>query len=282
MRLSHNMFSLKIYNNYKSELAHHSKSLENISSGKKLNYAKDNPGKIGDSERLKMEITANEAAQSNTQDTNSMLQTFDGSLQEVNNNLSRLGQLAVEAANGTYNDDDKKLIQAEVDTIKKSINDLVNNTDFNGINLNAVPLSPTPAPNVVTTKHAQIGALPDEKIDLPFFNIDTKGLDIDDVDVTKPNGANKALDKITKATASISSIRSTYGAIQSRLENNVTSIDETNQNYSSSQSGLEDADIAEEMVEFCRSQIVIQSSLSLMVQSNKLPHDALNVLSSVK
>lgn len=279
MRLSHNMFSLRIYRNYQTNLADNSKAIGNVSSGKKLNSSKDNPNKIAQSENLKIQLLAREAAVQNTQDTNSMIQTFDGALQEVNNDLSRLKELTVKAANGSYDDADKAIIQKEIDSIKESIDNLVTKTTFNDIPIakgnGAIDIN-----NPSESKKSQIGALPDEAIDIPFYNVTTKGLGIDGINVT--NDTQKAMKDVDNAINLVSRIRSKYGAIQNRLEDNISTMEETNESYSKAQSSLEDADIAEEMVEFCRSQIVTQSSIALMAQSNKFPQEALNVLASVK
>ncbi len=108
MRLSHNMFSLSIYKTYKGRITDESKALNNISTGSRLNSAKDNPGKIGRNETLKIQVLTNDAASKNIQDTNSMLQTFDGALQEVNDSLNRMRELTVNAGSGALNNDDKK------------------------------------------------------------------------------------------------------------------------------------------------------------------------------
>lgn len=278
MRLNHNMFSLGIYKNYQTILTENSKSLGNISSGKKLNSAKDNPNKIAQSENLKIQLLAREAAKTNVQDTNSMLQTFDGALQEVQNNLSRLKELTVKASSDTCNDGDKEIIQKEIESIKSGLDDLLKGTTFNGIALN-VDGSTMDSP---TTKDATIGALPNDKIKIPFYDVSTTGLDIDKIDVTKNNGANEALGKVDDAISMISRVRSKYGALQSRLEDSVSTTDEINESYSKAQSSLEDSDIAKEMLEYSRTQILYQSSIGLMAQSNNFPQDALKVLASVK
>lgn len=278
MRLNQNMFSLGIYRNYKTTLTENSKALGNISSGKKLNSAKDNPNKIAQSENLKIQLLAREAARNNIQDTNSMLQTFDGALQEVQNNLSRLKELTVKATTDTYNDGDKEIMQKEIESIKTSIDDLVKGTRFNGISLNSDG-STLDSPK---TKYATIGALSNEKIDIPFYDVSTVGIGINAIDVTNTNGANEGLGKVDNAINIVSRVRSKYGALQSRLEGSISTTDEINESYSKVQSSLEDADVAEEMVEYCRSQILYQSSIALMAQSNKFPQDALNVLASVK
>ncbi|WP_294374568.1 flagellin [uncultured Clostridium sp.] len=283
MRLGHNMYSLNIYKNYKNTLVENSKALGNVSTGMKLNSAKDNPNKIGQSDNLKLQILARNAAQSNIQDTTSMLQTFDGALQEMNNNISRLKQLAVYSANETNTDDDRVNIQKEIDQILNSIDDLANNTDFNGIPLSkSAGGTLTDPENPVADKYSTIGDLANEKVKLPFYDVTNKGLGLEGLDVTTRNNASSSLEKIEKAINIVSRIRSKYGSLQSRLDETYTSMDDINQNFSSAQSSIADADIAEEMLEYARTNILYQSSISLMAQSNKFPQDALNILANVR
>lgn len=284
MRLGHNMYSLQIFKNYKNTLVENSNALGNISTGIKLNSAKDNPNKIAQSDNLKFQILARNAAQSNIQDTTSMLQTFDGALQEMNNNVSRLKELTVRAANETNNDNDRAAIQKEIDQILKGIDDLANNTSFNGISL-----SGKNADGVVTdvdkpsdSKMSVVGDLSGEKVDLPFYDVTTNGLGLSNLDVTTIDNASKSLEKIEKATNIISRVRSKYGAMQSRLEETYSSMDEINENLSKAQSSIADSDIAEEMLNYARTNILYQSSISLMAQSNKFPQDALNILANVR
>ena len=168
MRLTHNMFSLSIYKTYKGRIDDNANALNNISTGSKLSSAKDNPNKIGKNETLKIQVLTNDAASKNIQDTNSMIQTFDGSLQEMNNSLSRMKELTVSAGSGALTDADKKIIQNEIDSIKKDINDLANNTEFNGIKL-SVPGSSSLNLNPTKTIKSAIGNMDDENLDIPFL-----------------------------------------------------------------------------------------------------------------
>lgn len=274
MRLSHNMFSAGIYKKYKSNLVENSKALNNISTGKKLNTAKDNPSKITQSENLKMNLLCRDAASQNIQDTNSMLQTFDGAAQEINNNLTRLKQLTVSAANGTQNDGDKATIQIEIDKIKEDITYLAENTSFNGISMST-------SVNPITSTKSIIGALSDESIDIPFFDLSNTGLGINGIDVTDNAKLGSNIESVDKAVIQVSSIRSKYGSIQSRLSDSYDNMAEMNQPLSAAQSSLEDADIAEESLQYSRTQILYKAAIGLMTQSNKLPQDALNVLSRI-
>lgn len=273
MRLSHNLFSLGIYKNYTKSLSENSKAVNNIGSGLKLNSSKDNPNKIAQAGNLNVNLRSRDAASRNIQDTNSMLQTFDGAMQEMNDDLARLKQLTVAAANGSNINDDRENIQKEIDNIKKNLDFTAKNTRFNGI-----PMSS----NTITSKKAVIGALPDETIDIPFWDLSNTGLGIDGIDVTDLSKLNSNIDNVDKATVTVSLLRSKYGAIQSRLNDSYEDMDSMNQPLYKALSSIEDADIAEESLENSRTKILYESSLALMAQSNKLPQNALNVLASVR
>jgi len=275
MRLNHNMYSLGIFKTYSRNVDKYSKAMNNASTGYKINSAKDNPNKIAQSETLRMTVIGRNAASSNIQDTSSMLQTFDGALQEMNNNVSRLKQLTVQAATDTINDEDRAIIQKEIDGIMASLNDMANNTEFNGVTLS----DNTVAKNPIKTT---IGTLSGEVIDIPRFDVTTDALGLADIDVTSRTGAEESLAKVDSAIVSLTDIRSRYGAIQSRLEDTSESMSEISSVLTSAQSNLADADIAKEVMEITKNKILIDSGIGLMVQSNKLPQDALNILANVR
>lgn len=284
MRLGHNMYSMNILKNYKSTLVDNSKALCNISTGIKLNSAKDNPNKIAQSDNLKLQILARNAAQSNIQDTSSMIQTFDGALQEINNNVSRLTELTVRAASETNNDGDREIIQKEINQILKGIDDLANNTSFNGICLsrdNSPGVTSDPE-SPIEYKESTIGDLSNEKVGIPFYDVTTNGVGLNGLDVTTKDNASKSIEKVKEATNTVSRIRSKYGAMQSRLDETYSSMDDINENLSKAQSKIADSDIAEEMLNYARTNILYQSSISLMAQSNKFPQDALNILANIR
>jgi flagellin len=272
MRLTHNMYSLSIYKNYKTVLAENSTAIERSSSGKKLNSAKDNPNKIAQAEGLKMSILSRNAAGNNIQDTNSMIQTYDGALGEMNNNISRLKTLVVQAGNDTNSEDDCQKIQGEIDSVVKSINDL-SQTNFNGIKMSQ---------SGTTSKKSTIGALDGDTIDIPFYDVTPSGLGLDNLKVSgSGKDTDSANDSVEKAISQVTSIRGVYGAIQSRLDGSASNTDEINDSLTSAQSSIEDADIADEAIEYSRTKVLIQAAISLMAQGNNLPKDALNILSRV-
>jgi flagellin len=272
------MFSLSIYKTYKGRITDESKALNNISTGSKLSSSKDNPGKIGKNETLRIQVLTNDAASKNIQDTNSMLQTFDGSLQGINDCLSRMKELTVSAGSGALTDEDKKIIQNEIDSIKSDINDLANNTEFNGIKLSNTSTSSL---NVNPTKviKSAIGNMDDENIDIPIFDISSSNLGISNLDV---NDVDVSLESIDKAIQMVSKIRSTYGSIQNRLEGTADYLSSKDDNIQTAQSRIGDADIAEEMMNYSKNQLLVNSSIGLMAQSNNFPKDCLNILANVK
>lgn len=284
MRLNHNMYSLGIFKTYSRNVDNYSKAMNNVSTGYKINSAKDNPNKIAQAETLRMTVIGRNAASSNIQDTSSMLQTFDGTLQEMNNNVSRLKQLTVHAATETASDEDRAIIQKEIEGIKASLSDLANNTEFNGVTLSDSNLGKliNEATGKPTEKKLKttIGTLAGEVIDIPMFNISTDSLGLADINVE--TDAQGAINKVDKAIVAITGIRSKYGAIQSRLDDTNDSMSEISDVLTGAQSNLADADIAKEVMEITKNKILIDSGIGLMAQSNKLPQDALNILANVR
>ena len=286
MRLNHNMSSLSIYNGYKKNLINNKSAIERLSTGIKINSAKDNPNKIGQSEQMRIQIKSLQAVQRNLQDGTSMLQTADGALQEVNNTLARIKELSVSAANGSKSESEKEIIQNEIEEMKKNIDDLANNTEFNGVKLlcdERVPNNKYPM-----YKNIVVGAMQGEQGRIPSFNIraeilkDEKGNTLKDIDVRTPEGVSSALEVVDESIKTVSSIRSRYGAMSNRLETTAENISSNEQVFERADSNLRDSDIALEMAELARTQILNDTSLALISQSNNLPQDALRILERVR
>ncbi|ETJ38227.1 Flagellin [human gut metagenome] len=272
MRLNKNMYSMNIYNNYKNKLSKNSAAMNNISSGLKLNKAKDNANKIQQSESLKIQVRSNSAAQKNVQDTASMIQTFDSAMSEINNSLSRMKELTVQAGNDTMTESDRNSIQMEIDALTEHITYTAENTEFNSVKLL----------NKDGSIETMIGAFEEETIEIPKVNLTAESLGIGDMNVLDSKNIDNYNSAVNDAIVIVSSARSRIGAIQSRLEESYDNISENNTVLEKSQSRIADADIAQEMLKFSETQILIQSSISLMAQSNKLPQDALQILSNIK
>lgn len=278
MRININMKSLGIYSGYKKNIIANATAMEKISSGKKINSAKDNPLKIEQSENFRMQIRALEMANKNLQDSTSMIQVADTAMGTISEALIRMKELTVQAANEVTNEADRKLIQDEIDVLRSHIDDTAKNTEFNGnkllVNGNVTDNS---KPDYV---EMQIGANVGESIGIPFFNVSSETLGIDKLDVV--NDATKALNSIDEALKDVNGCRAKYGAVQNRLENSIEITSSSSYIYEKSSSDINDADIALEMAEIARTSILMESATAMMAQSNNFPKDMLNILANLR
>ena len=278
MRININMKSLGIYSGYKKNIIDNSAAMKKISSGKKINSAKDNPLKIEQSENFKMQIRALEMANKNLQDSSSMIQVADSTMGTISEALIRMKELTVQAASETTNESDRNIIQSEIDQLKSYIDDTANNTEFNGnkllVNGNVTDNS---KPKYV---EMQIGANVGDSIGIPFFNVSSETLGIDKLDVV--NDATKALNSIDEALKNVNGCRAKYGAVQNRLENSIEITSSSSYIYEKSSSDINDADIALEMAEIARTSILMESATAMMAQSNNFPKDMLNILANLR
>ena len=278
MRININMKSLGIYSGYKKNIIANSAAMEKISSGKKINSAKDNPLKIEQSENFRMQIRALEMANKNLQDSTSMIQVADTAMGTISEALIRMKELTVQAANEVTNEADRKIIQGEIDELTSYINDTAKNTEFNGnkllVNGNVTDNS---KPDYV---EMQIGANVGDSIGIPFFNVSSQTLGIDKLDVV--NDATKALNSIDEALKNVNGCRAKYGAVQNRLENSIEITSSSSYIYEKSSSDINDADIALEMAEIARTSILMESATAMMAQSNNFPKDMLNILANLR
>jgi len=281
MRLSHNLASMNVYRSYSKALEKQSGALDRISSGNKLNRAVDNPNALAQSEKMRIQIRGMQMAQRNMQDGMSMLQTAEGGLDGMTSMLQRMRELTVQAGSGTNTEEDKKVIQSEIDQMVQGIDSLADGTEFNGVKLLKIDAGDTK-----TVLDMATGANVDEKIQINRFNL-TSGGDlklIDDVtgksnvDVTTSAGVGKVLETLDNAINTALSIRSEYGALENRFESSVKGSNEITEKLISADGSLREADIAEEMMEFAKGNILIEAGNAMMVQSNKFPQDILRIL----
>jgi flagellin len=280
MRLSHNLSSLNIYREHTKVLSRQSGSLERISSGYKINSAKDNPNAIASSEKMRIQIRGLQVAQRNAQDGVSMLQTVDGNLERANEMLQRIRELSIQAGGGTTSED--------IDTIKLEINQLIEGVDniaktcdFNGVKfLNVDPIKKLSMP---------VGANVGENVEIPTYNLQSSKLGdgTDTLDTIKAmNGnsfdINKAISILDGAIDSVIQARSKYGALSNRFESTYEKVGAIHDTIVGAESKIRDADIAEEMMNYTRDNVLIDSGHAMMVQSNKMPQEILRILENVR
>lgn len=280
MRININMKSLSIYSGYKKNITENATAMERISSGSKINSAKDNPLKIDQSEKLKMQIRSLEMASKNVQDTTSMVQTADTAMGTISEVLIRMKELVVKGASSNNTEYDKQVIQTEIEELTNYIEDTANNTEFNGNKI--LSNANVTDNNKPFYMEMQTGSNVDDSMMIPFFNVSSKVLGIDTLDVTTEDGAAEALKNIDKALVNVNSCRSSYGAIQGRLETTAEIISSGTYVYEKSSSDINDADIALEMAEIARTSILMESATAMMAQSNNFPKDMLNILANLR
>lgn len=274
MRLSYNIPSLNIFNQQSKILQQQSVALGRISSGVKVNSAKDSPNTIAQHEKFQMQIRGLEMAQRNVQDGVGLLQTADGGLSEITSMLQRVKELVVQAGSPANTDDNKVTIQNEISQLAKGIDDISNTTNFNGINL----LKSEGSIQMV------VGANQDEKVTIPSYNIESSNLknadgkSLLDIKFDTPQDMLDAVDIADSSLNTVLNIRSNLGAIENRFESSVQSLGDISSKIQGADSQISDADIAEEMVEYSKDNILVEAGNAILAQTNRMPQDILNIL----
>ncbi|MCB2340770.1 flagellin N-terminal helical domain-containing protein [Clostridium estertheticum] len=276
MRINKNIASLNIYRAYSKNLTKQSSSLERITSGIKINSAKEDPNAIAQSERFRMQIRGLQMASNNTQDGISMLQTAEGGLEGITSSLQRVRELLVQSG-GATTDVDKGVIQKEIDQMVGGANDIANNTEFNGVKLLSDKMPNDNKGSVVI--EMVTGANVGEKIDIPKYNLTTEGLKLNGVHVNDIGGS---LNLIDNALNTVIGARSKFGALENRFQSTYDSITEISDKTQEAESGIRDTDMAEEMMKYSKYNILIEAGNAMMVQSNQLPQNALKILENVR
>ena len=285
MRLNENMQSLNVYRNYKKNLSTQSTALDRISTGTKINSAKDNPNKLGVSEGLRLQIRSLQMAERNIQDGVSMMQATDGTLSNVSDSLLRLKELTIQAG-GVNNENDLAVIQIEIDNLKEHIDTTVNNSDFNGVNL-------LKSDRVTTNDYPKylmhmVGSNVKEEIGIPIYNLttdmltDNNGNALISLNITNKDDLDKNISIVEAAISTVNSVRSRYGAIQNRMETSSENLGGSSYNLQSAESRIRDTDIALEMAEYARTSVLHDTSIALMQQTNRFPQEILRVLENMK
>jgi len=281
MRLNHNLASLNIYREQSKILKRQSAALGRISSGLKVNGAKDDPNALSQSEKLRIQIRGLQVAGRNAQDGMSMLQTAEGSLGSIHDALSRIRELTLQAGTDTNSPEDKATIKLEIDQMLKTIDDTANNMEFNGVKL----LANNPSGSSISMA---TGANVGDKVDIPLFDLrttsltDSNGRSLSALDVTQPNSAGNDLKTIDDIINNVISINSKYGALENRFENTHNNLNELSDKMEGADSALRDADVAEEIVEFSKDNILSEAGTALMAQTNKFPQDILKILQNMR
>lgn len=250
------------------------KSTEKLSSGYKINRAADDAAGLSISEKMRNQIRGLNKASDNAQDGISLVQTAEGALNEVHSMLQRMSELAVQAANGTNQTVDRSAIASEVTQLKTEIARVGSTTQFNKMNiLDGKGLG---AGGKTTL---QVGANSNQVITLQISALKSVvGKTISNISVSSIGKATAAITVIQKAITDLSTLRSKLGAIQNRLEHTVANLDNISENTQAAESRIRDTDMAEEMVQYSKNNILQQAGQSMLAQANQANQGVLSLL----
>ena len=256
-------------------------AIERLSSGMRINSAKDDAAGQAIANRFTANIKGLTQATRNANDGISIAQTTEGSLNEINNNLQRIRELAVQASNDTNSDTDRASIQEEITARVNEIDRIAESTQFNGKNI---------LDGSIASMTIQVGANTSDadKLSITLTDARSSALILDDDDaavdltadaVVDTDAAQATIDAIDNALKSVDSARSGLGSIQNRFEAVIGNLQSSEINLSAARSRIEDTDYATEVANMTRSQILQQAGTSLLAQANQTPQNVLSLLS---
>jgi len=290
-----NTLSLTTQNNLTKSQSSLGTSIERLSSGLRINSAKDDAAGQAIANRFTSNINVLTVAARNANDGISLAQTAEGALSEINNNLQRVRDLTVQAQNSSNSASDIDSIQSEVNERMKEINRVATQTDFNGIKVLNNTAEKTFNFQVGSKDGEQIGITMNDKSDWDLYDAtDTAGVASADgniavadrkvktngFDVLENDGAGKStgLKTIDDAIKAVDSQRSSLGASQNRFESTITNLNNTVSNLSAARSRIQDSDYATEVSNMSRAQILQQAGSSVLAQANQVPQTMLSLL----
>lgn len=270
MIINHNISALNTHRQLGANNNAVQKSLEKLSSGMRINRAGDDAAGLAISEKMRNQIRGLNQAATNAQDGISLIQTAEGALNETHAMLQRMAELYTKAGNETLTDEDNEKIQAEIDQLVAQIDDIATQTKFNTKSI----LDSTD--DLVF----QVGANADETITLTLTDNQTTALGIDSL--TALDGTNDTaksnLTAVQNAINTVSENRSNLGAVQNRLEHTINNLGASAENLTAAESRIRDVDMAKEMMEFTKNNILTQAAQAMLAQANQTPQGVLQLL----
>ena len=243
------------------------KSTEKLSSGYRINRAADDAAGLSISEKMRKQIRGLDRASTNAQDGVSAVQTAEGALAEVHSMLQRMNELAVQAANGTNSSKDISAINSEISQLKTEISRIGSTTDFNGKKM----LAGSGVSIFVGYTNATANT-----ISIAGQSLSTVASGISSI--TDTTTAKSTLAQISTQIEAVSTMRSTFGAVQNRLEHTIDNLDNIVENVTAAESRIRDTDMADEMVKFSKNNILTQAGQSMLAQANQSTQGVLSLL----
>lgn len=250
------------------------KSTEKLSSGYKINRAADDAAGLSISEKMRNQIRGLNKASDNAQDGISLVQTAEGALNEVHSMLQRMSELSVQAANGTNDTTDRSSINDEIQQLKTEIQRVGSTTQFNKMNILDGTFS------TQAKKLLQVGANANQIIQIDIDALQSVvGSSLKaNLKTDTATNAQSAIGIVQNSIEKLSKLRSKLGAVQNRLEHTVANLDNISENTQSSESRIRDTDMAEEMVQYSKNNILQQAGQSMLAQANQANQGVLSLL----
>ena len=287
MRINHNIAALNTHRALTGNNSAAGKSIEKLSSGLRINRAGDDAAGLAISEKMRNQIKGLDMASKNSQDAISLIQTAEGALNETHSILNRMRELTVQSANDTNTDEDRASLQKEMDQLAKEINRISNTTQFNKKDVLKGDFA-------TTGLDFQVGANQQQIITLTIGNMSAAslgvvggagtdatetatGLDISSSTLTAGN-FDAVISKLDAAIKTVSDERAKLGAYQNRLEHTINNLGTAAENLTAAESRIRDVDMAKEMMEFTKNNILTQASQSMLAQANQQPQGVLSLL----
>jgi flagellin len=287
LKVAHNISALEAHRWLSIADTNLARSLERLSSGYRINRAADDAAGLAISSRLRAQIRSLQQAQRNTEQAIAMIQVAEGTLDQIHNILERLKELATEAASDTVGSEDRKQINKEAQQLLAEIDRISQATKYADQQL-LYNTSTTIIGRWTTSWSAtiQVGYRDEEydRIEIQFYQIDTGSLGISNLNLSLLTsneewmGAQEALKALDSAIFSVAAFRADLGAYQNRLQYTASNLGVTVQNYLASDSTIRDTDMAQEMVNFTKNQILVQTSMAMLAHANALPQNILALI----
>ncbi len=280
MIINHNMSALFAHRSLRFNNINVDKNMEKLSSGQRINRAGDDASGLAVSEKMRAQIRGLQRAEKNAEDGISFIQTTEGYLQESQDILHRLRELAVQASNGIYSAEDRMQIQVEVSQLVDELNRIASHAQFNGMNVMTGRFARETGTNVVTgSMWLHIGANMDQRERIYIGTMTAQGLGIQGpsglphtatfISIENPDSANISISVIDRALKILNKQRADLGAYQNRLEFAVKGLAVGSENLQAAESRIRDADMAYNMLDFVKNQILVQSSTAMLAQANQ-------------
>ena len=285
MIINHNMSAMFAQRTVGQTNVSTQKNIEKLSSGLRINRAGDDASGLAVSEKMRSQIRGLNRASANAQDGISFIQVTEAFLQETTDVMQRIRELSVQSSNGIYSAEDRLYIQVEVSQLIAEVDRIASHAQFNGMNVLTGRFARETGENTVTASMwFHIGANMDQRVRAYVGTMTAKALGVRDIGdesiltIDTPETANRAIGTIDEAIKKINKQRADLGAYQNRLEMSVVGINVAAENLQASESRIRDVDMAKEMVEYTRNQILTQSGTAMLAQANQQTQSVMSLL----